>query len=146
MFVKPGDIQYPARFIRGGEAFTTLEAPVPAPYFRKTFVMAGAAEGELLITACGFYRLYLNGREYTKGPLAPYISNTDDYIYPSYGNWVKRGATTLREKYPCRGEGKSKGFFLTWKFRRASEPWRKWILPTALKTVRIQKLSLAARI
>ena len=31
MFIKPGDIQFPKNFIRAGEAFTTLEAPVPAP-------------------------------------------------------------------------------------------------------------------
>ena len=55
MFIKPGDIQFPKNFIRAGEAFTTLEAPVPAPYFRRTFLLPEAAEGQLLITACGFY-------------------------------------------------------------------------------------------
>ena len=81
MFIKPGDIQYPSRFIRAGEAFTTLEAPVPAPYFRKTFTLTGAAKGELLIGVCGFYELYVNGQRITKGFLAPYISNPDDMVY-----------------------------------------------------------------
>ena len=43
--------------------------------------MPEAAEGEILITACGFYELFLNGRWITKGPLAPYISNPDDLVY-----------------------------------------------------------------
>ena len=81
MFIKPGDIQFPKNFIRAGEAFTTLEAPVPAPYFRRTFLLPEAAEGQLLITACGFYELYLNGKRLTKGALAPYISNPDDMVY-----------------------------------------------------------------
>ena len=81
MKIKADGIQFPSQFIRAGEAFTTLEAPVPAPYFRKSFVMREAAKGELLITVCGFYELYLNGQQITKGFLAPYISNPDDMVY-----------------------------------------------------------------
>ena len=71
MKIKADGIQFPSQYIRAGEAFTTLEAPVPAPYFRKSFVMREAAKGELLIIACGFYELYLNGQRITKGFLAP---------------------------------------------------------------------------
>lgn len=81
MFIKPGDMQFPKQFIRAGEVFNTFEAHVPAPYFRKTFSVAEASEGEILITACGFYELYLNGKRITKGALAPYISNPDDMVY-----------------------------------------------------------------
>jgi len=81
MFIKPGDMQFPKQFIRAGEVFNTFEAHVPAPYFRKTFFLPEAAMGEILITACGFYELYLNGKRITKGALAPYISNPDDMVY-----------------------------------------------------------------
>ena len=81
MFIKPGDMQFPKQFIRAGEVFNTFEAHVPAPYFRKTFFLPEAAMGEILITACGFYELYINGKRITKGALAPYISNPDDMVY-----------------------------------------------------------------
>ena len=81
MFIKPGDISYPRRFIRAGETYTTLEKAVPAPYFRKRFSVPEAAEGEILVTACGFYELFFNGQRITKGFLAPYISNPDDMVY-----------------------------------------------------------------
>ena len=53
MFIKPGDMQFPKQFIRAGEVFNTFEAHVPAPYFRKTFSVAEASEGEILITPRG---------------------------------------------------------------------------------------------
>lgn len=81
MRIKADGIQFPKQFIRAGEAFNTFEAHVPAPYFRKTFSVAEASEGKILITACGFYELYLNGKRITKGALAPYISNPDDMVY-----------------------------------------------------------------
>lgn len=46
----------------------------------------------MLIAACGFYELYINGINCTKGPLAPYISNTDDIVYyDSYELPLKEG-------------------------------------------------------
>ena len=35
----------------------------------------------LYITGLGFYEVHLNGINITKGYLAPYRSNHDDYIY-----------------------------------------------------------------
>ena len=81
MFIKADGIPFPDHFIRAGVAFNDLENHVPAPYFRKSFRLPQAAEGQLLITACGFYELYLNGQRITKGAMAPYISNPDDLVY-----------------------------------------------------------------
>ena len=81
MRIKADGIQFPKHFIRAGEAFNTFEAHVPAPYFRKTFTLEAAAQGSLLIGACGFYEVYINGRRITKGAMAPYISNPDDMVY-----------------------------------------------------------------
>lgn len=68
-------------FIAATTEYNTLEKAVPAPYLRKSFVCDADVVGKLKIAACGFYELYINGNRITKGFLAPYISNTDDYIY-----------------------------------------------------------------
>ena len=75
-------MQFPTRFLCAGQAFSTLEKFVPAPYFRRTFEVADpAAPCGILVTGLGFYRLWINGTEITKGILAPYISNPDDIVY-----------------------------------------------------------------
>lgn len=75
-------MDFPLNFIKAGDKFTTIEEHVPAPYFRRTFTAdKEAASAELIITGLGYYELYVNGKKITKGPLAPYRSNIDDYIY-----------------------------------------------------------------
>lgn len=69
------------QFIKATEEFNTFEKAVSAPYIRKSFLCEDDAKGKIKIAVCGFYELYLNGQKITKGFLAPYISNTDDYIY-----------------------------------------------------------------
>lgn len=69
------------RFIAATENFNTFDAPVPAPYLRKSFISDTEAAAQLEIAACGFYELFFNGEKITKGFLAPYISNTDDNVY-----------------------------------------------------------------
>ena len=75
-------MEFPSRFICAGPAFSTLESFVPAPYFRKTFEVSDVtAPCNILVTGLGFYRIWVNGREITKGLLAPYISNPDHFVY-----------------------------------------------------------------
>ena len=73
-------MDFPKQFISASEAMNSYQSFVPAPYFRKTFVPA-AADCRLRVTGLGFYRVWINGREITKGLLAPYISSPDDYVY-----------------------------------------------------------------
>ncbi len=73
-------MDYPNQFICATKAYTTYRRFVPAPYFRKTFT-ADAADCRLRVTGLGFYRVWINGTEITKGLLAPYISNPDDLVY-----------------------------------------------------------------
>lgn len=68
-------------FIAATKEFNTLEKSVPAPYLRKSFAVNCDCIGKLKIAACGFYELYFNGEKITKGYIAPYVSNTDDYVY-----------------------------------------------------------------
>lgn len=68
-------------FITATKEYNTLEKSVPAPYIRKSFFCEEQANAKLQIAVCGFYELFINGERKTKGFLAPYVSNTDDYIY-----------------------------------------------------------------
>lgn len=69
-------------FIKATEEACSLQHHVNAPYFRRVFDLAQVPEqAEIAICGLGFYRLYVNGREITKGMLAPYISNPDQLAY-----------------------------------------------------------------
>ncbi|MCQ2457058.1 MAG: family 78 glycoside hydrolase catalytic domain [Clostridia bacterium] len=68
-------------FISSPLGMSDIGAVKPAPLFRRRFTVAGKAEGTLLVTGLGFYRLFVNGREITKGILSPYISTPDAFVY-----------------------------------------------------------------
>lgn len=70
------------RFIKATDKYCSFEAYVNAPYLRRSFELDFEPESaHLSICGLGFYRLFINGTEITKGALAPYISNPDDYCY-----------------------------------------------------------------
>ena len=68
-------------FIKATEQYNTFEKNVPAYYFRRTFHSDHSAIAKITVAVCGFYELYFNGKNITRGFLSPYISNTNDYIY-----------------------------------------------------------------
>lgn len=69
-------------FIYAEATYSTIEKQVPAPYFRRTFrVESEVMEAMIQICGLGFYELHINGFNITKGHLAPYRSNHDDYLY-----------------------------------------------------------------
>lgn len=75
-------MELPTRFIGAGEAYSSFDKHLPAPYLRKSFTLQTALKSaEMVICGIGFYRLFINGKEITKGYLAPYISATDDLLY-----------------------------------------------------------------
>lgn len=74
-------MSFPNCFIKATNEFNRPEKFVPAPYFRKAFYLNSASSAHIKIAVCGFYRLFINGRDITKGALAPYISNPDDFVY-----------------------------------------------------------------
>ncbi len=70
------------QFIKSTEKYSTLSEFVPAPLFRKSFQTNKAVTcATLSVCGLGFYRLYINGTEITKGHIAPYISNPDHICY-----------------------------------------------------------------
>ncbi len=75
-------MKYSTRFIKAGQEMCDFDRPVPAPYLRKAFSLDfQPKQAEITICGLGFYELYVNGVNVTKGPLAPYISNPDDVCY-----------------------------------------------------------------
>ena len=73
-------MNFPKQFICATEEYSSYHDFVPAPYFRKVFVPA-CTDCRLRVTGLGFYRVWINGTEITKGLLAPYISNPDHIVY-----------------------------------------------------------------
>ncbi len=70
------------KFIKATNTYGSFDVHVNAPYLRRSFELDfEAASAQLSICGLGFYRLFLNGTEITKGALAPYISNPDHYCY-----------------------------------------------------------------
>lgn len=75
-------MRYSKNFIQRSAVFNTYDRHVPAPYFRKKFSLSEKPrQAEISVCGLGFYRLWLNGKEITKGMLSPYISNPDDILY-----------------------------------------------------------------
>ena len=73
-------------FIKASNDLCDFDNHVPAPYIRKKFSLDfQPTNAEITICGLGFYELYINGVQVTKGPLAPYISNPDDVCY--YDNY-----------------------------------------------------------
>jgi len=69
-------------FIQRTATYSTLEAPIAAPLFRKPFFVAESVKlATLIVASPGFYEVHLNGEDITKGLLAPYRSNPDHYVY-----------------------------------------------------------------
>ena len=70
------------RFIKANDEVCDFGHPVPAPYFRKSLHIDSVPKtATITICGLGFYEFHVNGKNITKGPLAPYISNPDDLCY-----------------------------------------------------------------
>ncbi len=109
---------YSNRFVSECNEYSTYEKNIPAPIFRKSFQLDKPADSaELLICGLGFYDLFLNGRKITKGYLAPYISNTDHYIY--YDKYDIAPYLNIGENVigVMLGDGHLVGKTLTWNFK-----------------------------
>ena len=72
---------FPMHFIAATKEYTTHDTHVNAPYFRKVFTFIKGKNAKIRICGLGFYELYINGKNVTKGRLAPYITNPDEALY-----------------------------------------------------------------
>lgn len=79
-------LEFSTKFVCAKREYSSFAKHERAPLFRKSFNLKSIPEeAEILICGLGFYRLFINGTEITKGYLAPYISNPEDIIY--YDNY-----------------------------------------------------------
>ncbi len=112
------------KFVCRNNQFCDYDNHVPAPLFRKSFVLDSIPDkANLVICGLGFYELYVNGRHITKGVLAPYINNPDDILY--YDSYDIREYLSVGEN--VIGVMLGNGFFNAfgghiWDFDKA--PWR----------------------
>ena len=71
-------------------------------HIRDPFVFAEDGTLSLTVAVCGFYELYLNGEKVTRGRLAPYIANPDDYVYAdTYTFEVEKGENVKKGDIAC---------------------------------------------
>ncbi len=87
------------KFISASSEMCSLEKAVASPYLRKRVEVKGAVSAAAL-TVCGlgFYRLWLNGKELTRGLLSPYITNPDNILdYDKYDltDMLEKGESVL---------------------------------------------------
>lgn len=86
------------RFITASKEYCTFDRHVNAPLFQREFKLQSFVCVELTICGLGFYEIILNGKNITKGKLAPYISNPDEvlcYDHYTVTDHVNRGLNTL---------------------------------------------------
>jgi len=70
------------KFIAASADYCTLTDHIAAPLLRKSFqIQKSVSSAHLTVCGLGFYRAFLNGREITKGFMAPYIANPDALLY-----------------------------------------------------------------
>ena len=110
------------KFVSATTERTTLTKNVPAPYLRRDFVLRDhdvIKKAEITVCGLGFYRIFVNGTEITKGHLSPYLVIPDHNVY--YDNYdilpyIKYGNNTIGFML---GNGIQNGFdAATWHFDR----------------------------
>lgn len=75
-------LEFSTKFVSAKREYSSFYKHERAPLFRKSFTLSEKPGfAEILISGLGFYRLFINGKDITKGFLAPYISNPDDIVY-----------------------------------------------------------------
>ncbi len=114
---------YPDYFIAAGYEYADFDRFISAPFFRKKFTARETAKAEILIGAAGFYRLFVNGKDITKGELAPYISNPDEIVYyDSYdvSEYINEGENVIAVLLGNGLQNNPGGAI--WDFQKA--PWR----------------------
>ena len=75
-------MKFSDRFVCATTEYNTYENHVPNPQFRTSFMLSEIpAQAELTVCGLGYYEVYLNGQNITKGYMAPYRSNPDHFLY-----------------------------------------------------------------
>lgn len=112
------------QFISANQKRCELGQAVPAPALRRSFSLDFVPQSARLeLCGLGFYALFINGQEITKGPLAPYINNPDHFCYTDTYDvalYLTRGENVIGV---LLGNGLMNPFgAFVWDFDQA--PWR----------------------
>ena len=109
------------QFIKATDKYCTLKEHIPAPIFRKSFVLdSEPTAASLRIATPSFYELYVNGENITRGYLAPYIANPDQLVYrDSYDilPYLKKGKNAIAV---LLGNGFANQDVIGWDFDKAT--------------------------
>ena len=87
------------RFIQGSRHYCTTDEHINAPVFKAVFDCDDTADTLLHISSTGFYKVYLNGIDITKGLFAPYMSTPNDAVY--YDEYEITGKTKNKDNVIC---------------------------------------------
>lgn len=69
-------------FISMRREYNKVDSYIPQPLLRREFCVHGDIKtAEIYISSLGYYELHVNGRDVTKGAMAPYRSNPLHFIY-----------------------------------------------------------------
>ncbi len=113
-------MEFPKIFVSATHEKAEYYKHVNAPAFRYSFELSAKPErAEMLICGLGFYDLFVNGEKITKGLLAPYISNPDDYtVFDKYelSDKLSKGENVIGV---VLGNGMHNPMTKTWEFDRA---------------------------
>ena len=109
------------KFIKATNEYTDKNKSVPAPYIRRAFELDfKPSSARLCIVASGFYELYVNGKNITKGYIAPYISNPDEImLYDEYdvAKYLVKGKNAIGV---ILGNGFANQTVSSWNFNNAA--------------------------
>ncbi|MBR4072500.1 MAG: family 78 glycoside hydrolase catalytic domain, partial [Clostridia bacterium] len=110
-------------FICRKAEYSTAEKSVPMPLFRNKFeVKKSIAESRLTITSLGYYEVHINGKDITKGFMAPYRSNPDHYVFYDVYDIKENLSKGDNVIGVILGNGFQNSIVETWDFKEL--PWR----------------------
>ncbi len=121
---KGGQMTFPKTFIGRTTEYATAQKQVCAPYLRRTFTLPEKRD-TIILTICGlgFYHLFINGKEITKGLLSPYISHPDQLVYCDRYDitpYIETGRNCIGVSLGCGALNAIDG--LEWDVKQ--QPWR----------------------
>lgn len=109
------------KFIKATDEYCTRKKHIPAPIFRRAFELDGAPICATLdIAVSGFYELYVNGENITRGLLSPYISNPDQLIYMDSYDLAKHLREGKNAIAVILGNGFANQDITSWNYNTAS--------------------------
>ena len=113
-------LSFPKNYVAAGIEYSSYTKHIRAPLFRKSITLEKKPQSaEILITGQGFYQLFVNGKDITKGFLAPYISNPDQVVYFDSSDLVPYLSEGENVIGVMLGDGMENAIVSVWAFDKA---------------------------